>query len=109
MDVGYRNGPAGAGNTPEPGPQGVGPMDKASVAYVLCRIEDDSSLTPVSERGGGHPNPTGRRMQDHPHWQITGISKRVGQLALRGPPGFSSPAARSRTGPGRGELSRTSA
>src|SRR3954447_4755806 len=23
-------------------------MDKASVAYVLCRIEDDSSLTPVS-------------------------------------------------------------
>jgi hypothetical protein len=21
-------------------------MDKASVAYVLCRIEDDSSLTP---------------------------------------------------------------
>src|SRR5215216_862538 len=24
-------------------------MDKASVAYVLCRIEDDSSLTPVSE------------------------------------------------------------
>ena len=24
-------------------------MDKFSVAYVLCRIEDDSSLTPVSE------------------------------------------------------------
>jgi hypothetical protein len=24
-------------------------MDKASVAYVLCRIEDDSSLTPISE------------------------------------------------------------
>jgi hypothetical protein len=24
-------------------------MDKASVAYVLCRIEDESSLTPVSE------------------------------------------------------------
>jgi hypothetical protein len=24
---------------------------KASVAYVLCRIEDDSSLTPVSEHG----------------------------------------------------------
>ena len=23
-------------------------MDTASVAYVLCRIEDDSSLTPVS-------------------------------------------------------------
>jgi hypothetical protein len=26
-------------------------MDKASVAYVLCRIEDDSSLTPVSWHG----------------------------------------------------------
>src|SRR5919112_2991374 len=26
-------------------------MDKASVAYVLCRIEDDSSLTPVSKHG----------------------------------------------------------
>ena len=26
-------------------------MIKASVAYVLCRIEDDSSLTPVSEHG----------------------------------------------------------
>ena len=26
-------------------------MDNASVAYVLCRIEDDSSLTPVSEHG----------------------------------------------------------
>ena len=24
-------------------------MDTMSVAYVLCRIEDDSSLTPVSE------------------------------------------------------------
>jgi hypothetical protein len=24
-------------------------MDKTSVAYVLCRIEDDSSLTPVSQ------------------------------------------------------------
>jgi hypothetical protein len=24
-------------------------MDSPSVAYVLCRIEDDSSLTPVSE------------------------------------------------------------
>ena len=24
-------------------------MDSASVAYVLCRIEDDSSLTPISE------------------------------------------------------------
>ena len=37
-------------------------MIKASVAYVLCRIEDDSSLTPVSQHGdfltgiaaGGH-------------------------------------------------------
>ena len=27
-------------------------MDTTSVAYVLCRIEDDSSLTPVSE----HPD-----------------------------------------------------
>ena len=26
-------------------------MDTTSVAYVLCRIEDDSSLTPVSEHG----------------------------------------------------------
>ena len=24
-------------------------MDSSSVAYVLCRIEDDSSLTPVSQ------------------------------------------------------------
>ena len=37
-------------------------MDTTSVAYVLCRIEDDSSLTPVSQHGdfltgiaaGGH-------------------------------------------------------
>jgi hypothetical protein len=26
-------------------------MDTRSVAYVLCRIEDDSSLTPVSSHG----------------------------------------------------------
>jgi hypothetical protein len=26
-------------------------MDTISLAYVLCRIEDDSSLTPVSEHG----------------------------------------------------------
>jgi hypothetical protein len=26
-------------------------MDTRSVAYVLCRIEDDASLTPVSEHG----------------------------------------------------------
>jgi hypothetical protein len=25
------------------------PMDVVSVAYVLCRIEDDASLTPVSQ------------------------------------------------------------
>jgi hypothetical protein len=25
-------------------------LDKASVPYTLCRIEDDSSLTPVSEQ-----------------------------------------------------------
>jgi hypothetical protein len=37
-------------------------MDTTSLAYVLCRIEDDSSLTPVSRHGdlltgiaaGGH-------------------------------------------------------
>jgi hypothetical protein len=27
-------------------------MDTTSVAYVLCRIEDDSSVTPVSEHEG---------------------------------------------------------
>jgi hypothetical protein len=27
-------------------------MDTTSVAYVLCRIEDDASLTPVSRHGG---------------------------------------------------------
>jgi hypothetical protein len=26
-------------------------MDTRSVAYVLCRIEDDSSLTPISRHG----------------------------------------------------------
>ena len=26
-------------------------MDTTSVAYVLCRIEDDSSLTPISRHG----------------------------------------------------------
>ena len=26
-------------------------MDTPSVAYVLCRIEDDSSLTPISQHG----------------------------------------------------------
>ena len=26
-------------------------MDTSSVAYVLCRIEDDASLTPISEHG----------------------------------------------------------
>src|SRR5215208_2516940 len=41
--------PARAATLPEPGPQGVSPMDATSLAYVLCRIEDDSSLTPVSE------------------------------------------------------------
>jgi hypothetical protein len=29
----------------------MSPMDTTSVAYVLCRIEDDSSLTPVSQHG----------------------------------------------------------
>src|SRR5215212_1051249 len=47
--VGRRDGPGGAGNIPRLGPQGVGPTGTTSVTYVLCRIEDDSSLTPVSE------------------------------------------------------------
>jgi hypothetical protein len=34
---------------PEARTIGGSPMIKASVAYVLCRIEDDASLTPVSE------------------------------------------------------------
>jgi hypothetical protein len=34
---------------PEARTIGGDPMIKASVAYVLCRIEDDSSLTPISE------------------------------------------------------------
>jgi hypothetical protein len=34
-----------------PGARTIGgdPMIKGSVPYVLCRIEDDASLTPVSE------------------------------------------------------------
>jgi hypothetical protein len=28
---------------------GGAPMIKTSVAYVLCRVEDDASLTPISE------------------------------------------------------------
>jgi hypothetical protein len=34
---------------PEARTIGGDPMIKGSVPYVLCRIEDDSSLTPVSE------------------------------------------------------------
>jgi hypothetical protein len=34
---------------PEARTIGGDPMIKGSVAYVLCRIEDDSSLTPVSQ------------------------------------------------------------
>jgi hypothetical protein len=36
---------------PLPGARTIGgdPMIKGSVPYVLCRIEDDSSFTPVSE------------------------------------------------------------
>ena len=42
--------PRRCGNTPRPGPRQLGgPVIRNSVAYVLCRIEDDSSLTPVSE------------------------------------------------------------
>jgi hypothetical protein len=36
---------------PEARTIGGDPMIKPSVPYVLCRIEDDSSLTPVSEHG----------------------------------------------------------
>jgi hypothetical protein len=36
---------------PEARTIGGNPMIEASVAYVLCRIEDDSSLTPVSQHG----------------------------------------------------------
>jgi hypothetical protein len=42
------NGPAG-GRTPRSLAHKELLMDITSVAYVLCRIEDDSSLTPVSE------------------------------------------------------------
>jgi hypothetical protein len=34
---------------PEARTIGADPMIENSVAYVLCRIEDDSSLTPISE------------------------------------------------------------
>src|ERR1044071_3987851 len=36
---------------PSPGARTIGgdPMIRNSVAYVLCRIEDDSSLSPISE------------------------------------------------------------
>jgi hypothetical protein len=35
-------------------------MDTSSVAYVLCRIEDDSSLTPVSRHGDSRRRLRGR-------------------------------------------------
>jgi hypothetical protein len=41
------NGPGGAG-TPRSPAHKEQLMDTTSLAYVLCRIEDDSSLTPVS-------------------------------------------------------------
>jgi hypothetical protein len=40
--------PRRCANTPRPGPS-EGADDQGSVPYVLCRIEDDSSLTPISE------------------------------------------------------------
>ena len=49
MCVRMKEWPRRCWSTPEPGPQGGAPMDATSVAYVLCRIEADSSLTPVSE------------------------------------------------------------
>jgi hypothetical protein len=48
IPVSNKDGPGGA-----PTPRGPAHkeklMDTTSVAYVLCRIEDDSSLTPVSK------------------------------------------------------------
>src|SRR5215203_4335692 len=46
--VEQRDGPGGA-LTPRGPDHRRTPMIKGSVPYVLCRIEDDSSLTPVSE------------------------------------------------------------
>jgi hypothetical protein len=42
-----KNGPGGAATPRSPAHKEM-LMDTSSVAYVLCRIEDDSSLTPVS-------------------------------------------------------------
>ena len=36
---------------PEARTIGGNPMIKGSVPYVLCRIEDDASLTPISQHG----------------------------------------------------------
>jgi hypothetical protein len=41
--------PRRCANTPRPGPSEDADDQEQSVAYVLCRIEDDSSLTPISE------------------------------------------------------------
>src|SRR5215217_6229406 len=46
--VGQRYGPGGVGAPRSPAHKEK-LMDTSSVAHVLCRIEDDSSLTPVSE------------------------------------------------------------
>src|SRR5919107_5975567 len=48
MVVGYRVGPGGGG-TPRGPAHKEQLMDTSSVAYVLCRIEDDSSLSPISQ------------------------------------------------------------
>jgi hypothetical protein len=46
--VSQKDGPGGA-LTPRSPAHKEKLMDTTSVAYVLCRIEDDASLTPVSE------------------------------------------------------------
>src|SRR5918995_2648315 len=48
MAVRQKNGPGGGVKTPNPAHKEM-LMDTTSVAYVLCRIEDDSSLTSISE------------------------------------------------------------
>ena len=53
MPVLVRNGLSGKFGdlSPEARTIGGNPMINESVAYVLCRIEDDASLTPVSRHG----------------------------------------------------------
>jgi hypothetical protein len=45
-------------------------MDTTSVAYVLCRIEDDASLTLISPGVWGASGATGYRRSLRPRWPI---------------------------------------